>query len=527
MPRSRPSRYVNRGPSRVLAVGFLALTLGVGCQAALTPAPTSSATVEASPTATPSATTTATPTTTATGSPTAASWQAVGSLTLGRTGPHAVRLGDGRVLVVGNEGGLGARADSVRTEIWDPASNAWTNAASLNKPRGLFAAVALADGRALVIGGLDQGTSTDSCGNLEQGQQSFSSTWAYDPRPGQDVWSRTGLLGTARTAPAAAVLPDGRVLVAGGYYHTGSNERGTTPARAELAALRTTASDAPAMDTRLADVEAPPVGVALATAELYDPTTDRWSTTGALTYARVGASAATLADGRVLIVGSGQFDVSKVAEQAYDNAEIYDPRTGRFSLAGQMPDIDGAALAKLGVVAPAEPPQVTRVGTLVPLLDGGAVLIGNGGWWKHEGDITRSFRYDARTNRWTEIGQPYAAVWNNATVSGDLHTTPGVPRLDALVARLPDGRILVAGGTATSDGSPDGTLISRSAEAYDPTTNRWAPLPSMPEVRAGGAAVVLTDGSVLVVGGYNSQTMDDPCAEPYGLASAIRFVPSR
>jgi N-acetylneuraminic acid mutarotase len=59
-------------------------------------------------------------------------------------------------------------------------------------------------------------------------------------------------------------------------------------------------------------------------------------------------------------------------------------------------------------------------------------------------------------------------------------------------------------------------------EIYDPTTNRWSSLPPMPQPRAGGAAVVLADGAVLLVGGYDDQRDDRS-----GLASAVRFVPSR
>ena len=42
----------------------------------------------------------------------------------------------------------------------------------------------------------------------------------------------------------------------------------------------------------------------MATAELFDPTTGSWSQTGPMTYARIGAAAVTLADGRVLVFGS-------------------------------------------------------------------------------------------------------------------------------------------------------------------------------------------------------------------------------
>ena len=51
-------------------------------------------------------------------------WEATGSMALGRAAPRAVLLGDGRVLVVGNDedGSSCVRPDSVQSETWDPAS---------------------------------------------------------------------------------------------------------------------------------------------------------------------------------------------------------------------------------------------------------------------------------------------------------------------------------------------------------------------------------------------------------------------
>ena len=71
-----------------------------------------------------------------------------------------------------------------------------------------------------------------------------------------------------------------------------------------------------------------------------------------------------------------------------------------------------------------------------------------------------------------------------------------------------------------------------AASLYDPATDAWTALPPMPEPRAGGAAVTLADGSVLIVGGYNetADVGDTDCQtqdQPTGLASAVRFVPGR
>ena len=94
--------------------------------------------------------------------------------------------------------------------------------------------------------------------------------------------------------------------------------------------------------------------------------------------------------------------------------------------------------------------------------------------------------------------------------------------------QLRDGRVLIAGGRV-----PTGeyeTTPSSTADLYDPATNTWLELPPMPEPRAGGAAVLLDDGSVLVVGGDDGRPtcLQDACncgEGSTGTASAVRFIP--
>src|SRR5207253_803669 len=120
-------------------------------------------------------------------------------------------------------------------------------------PRADHAAVRLADGRVLVVGGLD----TE--------RNPLASAELFDPATGQ--WSSAGSLTSGRVRPLAALLNDGRVLVAGG---------GTGPLPAET-----------------------PV----ATAELFDPRTGQWSSAGTMVAGRVRGALAVMADGRVLAAG--------------------------------------------------------------------------------------------------------------------------------------------------------------------------------------------------------------------------------
>ena len=73
---------------------------------------------------------------------------------------------------------------------------------------------------------------------------------------------------------------------------------------------------------------------ARADAEIFDPATGRMTATGPLAAARSGATGTLLADGRVLVAGGGRPD--REPRRALASAELFDPATGRFTPAGTM-----------------------------------------------------------------------------------------------------------------------------------------------------------------------------------------------
>jgi hypothetical protein len=201
----------------------------------------------------------------------------VKQITRVRTDATATLLPDGRVLVLGglDSGHLGpGETRYVDNEIYNPVTDTWSAAGSLLFKRYGHTAIGLRDGVAvlgavLVFGGM-----------TEPGPD-----WPYDevfdPVTGTSKPAGTLIhFGAGRTA---TLLPDGRVLVAGGVE-----------------------------------------------SDLYDPVTNSWRSAGAMRDARMGHTATLLADGRVLVTGGA------VDSRVLASAEMYNPATNTWNPAGEM-----------------------------------------------------------------------------------------------------------------------------------------------------------------------------------------------
>jgi WD40 repeat protein len=207
-------------------------------------------------------------------------WTAVGSLAQARVNQTATLLPNGKVLVSGGAPDNLQFTSLSSVEVYDPDAGIWTTDNPMSSARQAHTSTLLPDGRVLVAGGFSVGYFT-------------SSAEIYDLAT--RTWYATGTLGTSRGVHSATLLPDGKVLAVGGNHNS---------------------------------VDAPTI-VALFSAEIYDPATGTWTATSrSLNAARSTHTATLLPSGQVLIAAG--FYVNNNVQLS--SAELYDSAAGPITL---------------------------------------------------------------------------------------------------------------------------------------------------------------------------------------------------
>jgi len=238
-------------------------------------------------------------------------WSTTGTMTTGHWADASWLMAPDKVMVVGGCALTGCPATFAReacgqvlgtSEIWTESSGTWVAGPSLATPRFSFAGVELGNGDFLVAGGCTRSPCNQMTATAEVYRQADA------------TWHAAGSFARARAHLMSALLPDGKVLMAGGCGDTacyadtdlwdpqaGAWSSGTPLAAPRGFATSTTLADGKVLVTGgCADPECQTI---LGDAEIYDPATGTWAAAGAMSTPRAGHTATLLADGSVLVAG--------------------------------------------------------------------------------------------------------------------------------------------------------------------------------------------------------------------------------
>jgi hypothetical protein len=403
---------------------------------------------------------------------------AIGDMTTPRIGHTATLLTDGTVLIVGGFAlsGPGGAALS-SAELYDPSTGTFTATGTMTTPRLNHTASLLPDGKVLIAGG--------STGEFLKFSL-LASAELYDPAT--KTFTSTGEMTMGRSGHAAILLMSGRVLIVGHYVGAYTMGRPTDPTAIS--------------------------------AELYDPSTRTFMPAGNLV--GPGGGATLLASGKVLI-SPGYYDIRPIQN------EIYDPLTGTFSATVNQSSccestatllMNGNVLVAYGLRGPdviaelydpasgtfttaTNPTMETyRGGQTATLLADGSVLLAGGSW----GEVTPNIVYSADA----EIYDPAARTFST---TGRMHAS----RWSHTATLLNDGRVLIAGGVSfVGSVSPDmhsaqgGTKMLSSAELYTPAVLAGPPVLLSLSGDRNGYGAILHAGTHEVVSSNHPASPGEP-----------------
>jgi Galactose oxidase, central domain len=266
-----------------------------------------------------------------------------GSMHKARLGFSATKLPDGKVLVEG--GGTDTELATNTAELYDPATGTWSTTGSMKLPRQQHSAVLLRDGTVLVTGGnIERTPCADIC------VTTLAESEIYNPSTGQ--WTTVGEMTIPRSFFTTTVLSNGRVISVGGRIHTGpdyfdfkaiawtdiyGSATKKWSATGTMAISRTDHSAVLLANSQVLVAGGTTVdfnGVTVASAELYDPVTAAWTTTGSMLQGRERHTATVLQNAQVLVAGGDFYD--GVNFGVLTECELYDSALGTWSATASM-----------------------------------------------------------------------------------------------------------------------------------------------------------------------------------------------
>ncbi len=362
------------------------------------------------------------------------SWSATGTLSEGWAGGSAVTLADGRVFAVGG-------GKSGTTELYDPSSGTWTRGPDV-PAGGRWTVVALVEGGALLLGETQCTGPKGEC---------IPAVGAYRLSANGSEFSPAAPMREARVSPIAVQLPDGRVLVAGGFGdecpETVGNGFSCGP---------------------------------ILSAEIYDPASNEWSVTASMPQARSAASATLLSDGTVLVVGG---------DEARD-AIRYDPGSASWTAAGET--------------------ALWRGGSLLFALPGDqALTVGDESSTNFFGSLGGAAERQQRDCKFIPISSEIFAAGSDAWMASLTVPTGSENCARYYGALLAGGQILLGSSRAEEGGALSSPYV------LDPEQRCWSTTAPPLEPRYEGTVVALPDGRALAFGGLGAAEQQLSSAEIY------------
>lgn len=328
------------------------------------------------------------------------------------TAPAVVANGTGTFHIIATSQADPTKTSSATVTVTAPSLTAWTALPSMGQPRFAHTATLLPDGRVLIAGGAGDTPQAPATATAE----------IFNPATG--TFTPTGSMTTIRAFHTATLLPNGKVLISGGGIN------GFAPGTKK-------------------------------SQELFDPATGTFTATGDMVSSRSSHSSVLLPNGKVLHVGS-----------AGTSAELYDPATGQCT------------------ATPAMSQTRWREWTFAVLLTSGKVLVVGG---TEVSGIANP----------THIAEVYDPVANTFTNSGALQANRALFQVQA----LPDGKAVVLNGSIYVGNS--GTS-AKTAEVWDPATGQFTTNTGT-QARAGFfwcPSVMRADGVPMIGSGSSPTLMD-------------------
>lgn len=255
--------------------------------------------------------------------------------------------------------------------------------------------------------------------------------------PVADTFTTVAPMSGPRAGHAAATMPDGRVLVVGGT-------------------------------TNFTDLTAAIAGV-LDSTSIYDPAADSWSSGPNIGGRRLVPALARLSTGEMLVSGGIEVTIFfgiPIAAVSTDKAQRFNPTSNSWSSAPNMPA--GRAYHHDNQVTLGNGRLMLTGGVLVPSLLNAA----------NAASIAEADVYDPVANSWSATTMSHARTGHSATL-------------------LPNGNVVVCGG---SEGLLSAAVTLDAVAVFDSTNGTWTDTAPMTVARVGHAAVVLPDGSVVLIG---------------------------